>query len=184
MINHSLWCLVGLGTASAVFLAGGIYICQLNEEKLPRAEKLCRNRILGMLLGWAALAWCEPQARALTWDWMLPMLWPMVAIFPILGYWFLDFLFSRAAGGLAILAAYYYLQEAFALNLELHIAGAFLAWSLGFVGIAISAKPCYLRDWFRAASRKKYVRWSMAGYLFLLALTSLLSVIFNWEALS
>ena len=48
---------------------------------------------------------------------------------------------------------------------------------MGVIGIVISAKPYYLRDWIRFLFRKKAVRYGTCGYLAVLALSAVAMLI-------
>ena len=85
-------------------------------------------------------------------------------------------------GGLLILAAYYFLQESFALDIKLALSGAVLAWSIGLIGILISAKPCYLRDAFRFLARHGSARYAAVGYALLITFYCGAAIALNWKA--
>jgi len=151
----------------AGLLAGGmlffallaIFVCRVNSERLASAEMLLRNRILGAVLSAAALAWCVPQIQAVAWSWLAQYAWFIAA-----GAWFLcvkylDNMVARGFAGLLIMGAYSFLDMSFDCKLNMGIAGALVAWVCGGVGIAIAAKPCYLRDYLRLGSEKRFWRY-------------------------
>ena len=172
----------GLLLAALGGLATAWYCFRLNPPRIPAAEQLTRNRYWGSVIALLALAWCVPQGQALAWDWLLPYLWPLVGIFTVLAFFFLDYLFARAIGGLLILAAYYFLQESFALDIKLALSGAVLAWSIGLIGILISAKPCYLRDAFPFLARHGSARYAAVGYALLITFYCGAAIALNWKA--
>ena len=49
---------------------------------------------------------------------------------------------------------------------------AALLLAAGVIGIVISAKPYWLRDWFRLSFRNPAVRWASAAYFLLLCAMS------------
>ncbi len=160
--------------AAPIWMLLGWWAWTLNAEKLPCWEKLPRNRPYGVVLGLAALIWCIPHARPIVFDWMVPWLWPLAIGGAILGYFFLDYLFARATGGLLILLAYYFVHGTF----DFHTPGAavlaILYWLVGIAGICISGKPCWMRDSLRAVCTRKRVRWCVGGFLMLVGIVTLI----------
>ncbi len=173
-MNEELFFRGSLLLAALIWAALGCWTYTLNGDKLPRWEKLPRNRAVGALLGCAALIWCIPHARPVVFDWMVPYLWPMAIGGTVLGYCFLDYLFARAAGGLLILVSYHFVHGTF----DFHTQGApFLAilyWIIGVFGICISGKPYWLRDLLRALCGKVRLRLFTCGFLLLLGVATLL----------
>ena len=49
---------------------------------------------------------------------------------------------------------------------------AALVMAAGVIGIVISAKPYWLRDWFRLSFKQPAVRWSSAGFFLVLCAVS------------
>ena len=170
--------------ATAIYFAGtvaftliAVWTLRRTPENLPAAEKLPRHRLAGAILGMAALIWCIPHAAVVAPGFLLPWLWPLAIVLPVLSYFHLDYLLARSVGGLAILGAYYYIH----LSFDLHSPGApllaVLAWIFGLGGIWVSGKPCALRDWIRAGARSSRWRIGSAAFLWLLAAVLLVSAI-------
>lgn len=148
---YRLWMLPG---AAFLIASGAVFLC-INGQNLPRFEKIPRNRYFGLLTGWFALAWCIPHAQAVAPSFLLPFMWPLAVIVPIAGFFCLDYMTSRAVGGIFIILAYEALHRSF--NLDLPLAGviAITSWLLGACGIWISGIPHHLRDAIRQAGTKK-----------------------------
>lgn len=140
-------------------------------DRLETLERLPRARKPGMFLTAVVILWCvpnigpilEPGSSLL--DWLYPL-----AILSIgLCIYFLDYLFARALAAFLILAAHYFLKEAFAARV--YPFSAFLAvalFLLGIAGILFGAKPYWFRDWIRLLFRNAGVRFASAillGYL-------------------
>lgn len=155
-----------LGGAAA--LAAAYWIWRLRPESLPKIESLPRNRQLGFALALPALIWCIPHARPIVFDWMLPLLWPMAVGGAVLAYFYLDYLFSRAVGGMLILLAYYYVHSAFEYHTVWLPALSVLCHLAGILGIAFSGKPCWMRDLLRAFCRSGRYRALYGVYFVLL----------------
>lgn len=157
--------------------AAAVWCLKLTEERLPVNEKLPRNRLGGAILGMAALLVCVPHAQVVSPSFLLPFLYPLAVLIPILSYFFLDHCLARAVGGVMILWAYYWINTAFALNSPLLMLSAPAAWLWGALGIWISGKPWALRDWIRKASVNSKWRLCSAVILFIFALISILSAV-------
>jgi len=157
-------CIAATGCATAVFTS---VLC---ENLLQRCEKLPRNRWLGMFFGWIALLLCVPHAAAVSPEFLLPYLLPMAIAVPILGFFWLDYPFARAWGGILILLGYYFVHSTF----ECHTPGAVLCavagWLIGILGIWISGKPCAMRDYLRLCTRSTLWRRIFAFFWYAAAL--------------
>lgn len=171
--------MVGLAVSGCFFLLAAFAFWYVSSENITFYERLSRNRVVGVIIAAGALAWCVPQAEALAWDFLSRKLWLLAGGFTLAAYFFLDFLFSRAIGGLMILAAYYFLRESFAYDIHGAVPGAIIAWSIGLIGIIFSAKPCLLRDWFRLAAKKSSVKYLSTIYFLLVAGYSWVAFILN-----
>ncbi|MDD5727299.1 MAG: hypothetical protein PHV59_01930 [Victivallales bacterium] len=149
-------------------LAIMIWTLRMNSGRLARFESLPRNKYLGTVLAFFCLLWCIPQAAPIVWEWLLPWLYPLAIVLTILGYFYLDYLFSRALGGLLILLTYYFVHEAFTFHSPALVLFAPLCWVLGIAGLFFSGKPHLLRDLIRKLSRSGRSRRLTAAYLALL----------------
>ena len=162
--------LTGLGSLGVAIWCG-----RLTPERLPRAQALARARLLGAVLALFDLLCCVPHARPISFDWLVPLLYPLAVAGAVLGYFFLDYLFSRAFGGLLILTAYAVVHGVF----EFHTPGApaltVLAWLFGGLGIAFSGRPCWFRDLARKMAGSRSWRWSGTGFFLLNGLLLLLA---------
>ncbi len=158
-------------------IAVAVWCLKLTEEKLPVNEKLPRNRLGGAILGLAALLVCVPHAQVVSPAFLLPFLYLLAVLIPVLSYFFLDHCLARAVGGVMILWAYYWINTAFALNSPLLWISAPAAWLWGALGIWISGKPWALRDWIRKGSTDRKWRIASAVILLVFALISILSAV-------
>ncbi len=170
---------------SGVLFAAAAGALLLRPDRLPRVEPLPRNRWIGLFLGWAALILCIPHARAVSFDFLLPFLWPLALATPVLSFFYLDYIAARAVGGLMILYAYYAVHFGFEQHLAPTPLFAWSAWLVGAAGIWISGKPCALRDWLRACARS--FRWRLAsaaalGICGALSLLGFAAVLLAWRS--
>lgn len=148
----------------------------LNETRLVKVEPLPRNKWIGLVAGWIALAVCVPHAAVVSPAFLLPFLWPIAIIVPILGFFFVDYPAARALGGILILMGYYLVHYTFDFRTPGFPVLAVAGWLIGIAGIWISGKPCSMRDYLRLAGRSRSFRlscgaaWSIAALLSLWAL--------------
>ena len=109
-------------------------------------------------------------------DFLLPFLWPLAVVTPILGFFFVDYPAARAVGGLLILQGYTLVHYPFDLVLPGFPVLAVTGWLAGIAGIWVSAQPWAMRDYLRLAARSKIFRltgsllWGAAALLGLGAL--------------
>lgn len=162
------WSLLAFGAFFA-YVTGWVW--SLNEENVPRWEKLPRNLILGIIVTGIDLVWCIPHAKPLLPVSLRFYLIPTAIVCGVIAYSFLDYLFSRAIGGFFILAAYYLLHESFTFHTPILPVFSIFCYAMGFVGLFLAGKPYLLRDWIRAFPTEKGVR---SATITLTALFSLL----------
>ena len=162
-----------LASCSAVaLLAATAFILTLSHSPaMYRAlERLPRERISGTVLSLLVLIWCVPNIRPI----FLPdspfqqAILPLLAVAFVLSALFLNYLFARASAAVLILGAHAILKAVYPLNPPGYALLAALTMAAGVIGIVISAKPYWLRDWFRLSFKLPAVRWSSAGFFLLL----------------
>ena len=168
---------VVLSLAAAVSLAAAaVFILTVRREPAVRGllEKLPRERISGTVLTVIALLWCIPNIRPI----FMPdspfqtFVVPLILLAIVLAAIFLNYLFARAAAAILILGAHAVLKAAYPAQLPGYPLLAALLLVAGVIGIVISAKPYWLRDWFRLSFRNPAVRWASAAYFLLLCAMS------------
>jgi hypothetical protein len=108
---------------------------------------------------------------------MLPLLYPAAILFTVLSWFFLDYLFSRALGGILILGAYYFVYGAFNFHTPGLAAFSILYWIAGITGICFSGKPCLMRDLLRSCCQSARIRWTAAGFCAILSAASILAAV-------
>ena len=158
------------------FAAAAVFILTVRRDPLTRRliEKLPRERVSGTVLGAIALLWCVPNIRPI----FMPdspfqtLILPLILISIVLASLFLTFLFARAAAAILILGAHAVLKSGYPANLPGYPALAALVLVAGTIGIVLSAKPYWLRDWFRLSFRNPAVRWTSAAFFLLLCVMS------------
>ena len=137
------------------YTAGAVLFFRMTPERIPGAEKLCRSKLLGIILTLPAALQCVPLAIPVSPGFLIPWLYPLAIVMPVLSYFYLDYYASRGLAFLLILASYDIIHAAF----ELHLPGAavvtVIMLLLSIAGIWIAAKPCTLRDIFRKAAKSK-----------------------------
>lgn len=164
---------VVLYIAAAVSLAAAaLFLLTMRPEPALRRtiEHLPRERISGTVLAVAALLWCVPNIRPI----FMPdspfqnLILPLIILAMVLAALFLNYLFARAAAAILILGAHAVLKAGYPADLPGYPVLAALLLVAGVIGILISAKPYWLRDWFRLSFRSPVVRWASAAYFLLL----------------
>ncbi len=164
MTEFSIY-VVSLWLGALITIGATLWVSLLNPQNLPSRQALARNPQWGVILGLLCLLWCIPHAQPIVWDWMRPWLLPLAIAFAGIGYFFLDYLFARALGGLLILSAYYYLHASFTFHTPASQLFAVMCWSFGIGGLFLAAKPYLLRDLIRQMAVDW--RWKVALQLFL-----------------
>lgn len=159
--------------------AAVLFFCR-DERFLPFLEKIPRAKKTGAILGAIVIFWCIPNLRPILDpdSFLQVLLIPLAVAAIVLAVMYLDYLFARAFGGFLILLAHYFLKETHGANLFPWAALlAALLMLMGIAGIFISAKPYYLRDYFRLLCRNKMVRYGSAVYCSLTGFAALLVII-------
>ena len=168
---------VVLYVAAAVALAAAVvFILTARRDPVAfrRIERLPRERISGTVLAAAALIWCIPNIRPL----FMPdspfqdLVLPLIVLAIVLSALFLNYLFARAAAAILILGAHTVLKLGYPANPPGYPVLAALVLVAGVIGIVLSAKPYWLRDWFRMSFRYGIVRWCSAAYFLILCAVS------------
>lgn len=138
------------GFAVPVFMALCAYtLYKVNEANITFFEKLCRSRKTGVIIGFPLLCWCVPHAQAIIFSWAESYLWYAAIVLTVLSYFYLDYLTARAAGGLFIVGAYMFVHWGYEFQVPCAWLMTVFAWLWGVIGICISGKPSWMRDYFR-----------------------------------
>lgn len=147
------------------FPLAGIAFFKMKEENLDFWEKLPRSRKIGGFLGLLALLAFIPNVKPLfSPEQNLFWLIPAAFILAFLCYFYLDYLFARAAAGAVILLSHWMLGETYNADLSGSSFFALMCLAGGTYAIFIAAKPYWLRDSFRAMCRKR--AWRLTGGIF------------------
>ena len=133
-----------------------VLVLKTDENNIAKMEKLCRNKVLGLILSLPCALLCVPLAIPVSPGFLIPWLYPLAIVMPVLSYFYLDYYASRGLAFLLILASYDIIHAAFEIHLPGAAAVTVIMMLLSIAGIWIAAKPCTLRDIFRkcAASEK------------------------------
>ena len=160
---------VSIAAATAFFLTA-----QRGDAVRTLYDKIPRERVSGTILGAVALLWCVPNIRPI----FMPdspfqtFILPLILVAIVLAAIFLNYLFARAAAAILILGAHAVLKAAYPARPPGYPVLAALLLLAGVIGIVISAKPYWLRDWFRLSFRNSAVRWTSAAFFLLLGAMS------------
>lgn len=157
-VSIIIWSFLG----SLICAAAGFAAFKSAPENIAKLEKLTRNRYIGLVFGWFALFVCVPHAGAVAPGFLLPFLYPLAVITPILGFFFVDYPASRAVSGTLILCAYYLIHLAFDHKVTATALFAVCGWSIGAFAVWCSGMPWVWRDIFRRCSKNKRFRLATA----------------------
>ena len=161
--------------SAALYAAVAVVFFQTRSENVPQREKWCRDRWIGLLLTLPAALYCVPLAQPVTPLFLLPWLWPMALILPLLCLYLIDYYASRGLALWMITAGYGMIHSTF----EWHVPGsgavAVLQWLAGIAAIWISAKPCLLRDLFRKSAENVKLRYVLSIAAAVMSLAALYS---------
>ena len=107
-MSELLLCRIAGVLSALVLAAAAVWCFRLNPANLPKYEPWPRNRLAGLLIGWAVLAVCVPHAAVVSPGFLQPLLWPLAVVAPVLCYFYVDYLTARAVGGAMIFWSYYH----------------------------------------------------------------------------
>jgi hypothetical protein len=141
---------------------------------LPRFPEcwrmLPRERVVGLAIGCVAVYWSGRLVLPLVTEFSFFGL-VKVAILPfglflvVSSYFFLDYLFTRAVGGMLLLVVNYLLHAAFVTHAPMRPMFAIVCYVLGMAGIFMIASPFRFRDLLRRATESPAWRRSLATVL-------------------
>ena len=166
-----LWSSIG----TLLYAVSGVCVLKCRTDRVKFFEKLTRNPLIGLLLGWFALAVCVPHAAAVAPAFMHKMLYPLAVAIPLLGFKYVDYAAARAVSGTVILCAYNLVHLTFDAALPAAPFFAVCGWISGAFGIWCSGLPWAWRDIFRKCSCNDNLRYCTAGALFFFSLVFALS---------
>ena len=168
-MSHLLQIILWSLTGAAIYALAGCLVLSADAERLPKLEKLTRNPLAGLLVGWFALLVCVPHAAAVSPGFLLKFLYPLAIIVPVIGYFKVDYPASRAVSGTLILCAYNLIHLAFDDALGSTALYAVAGWISGGFAIWCSGLPWTWRDIFRACAASRRKRIGFAAAFFVLA---------------
>ena len=174
---HGIIAKVVFAMGACLYGFAAVLTAALNEARLEKVESLPRNKWIGLVVGWIALAVCVPHAEVVAPAFLHPFLWPIAVIVPILGFFFVDYPAARSLGGGLILMGYYLVHYTFDFRTPGFPVLAVIGWLIGIIGIWISGKPCAMRDYLRLAGRSRSFRFSCAAGWGVAAVLSLWALI-------
>ena len=141
--------------STSVFLFGlvliGVSICVW--KILPKKEQLWhtipRERYVGTALAAICLTWSAMNAYPLLEGGAAKFrsfLAPLAITITVLSYFLLDYLFSRALGGVLLLLVSWLLHEAFVVNIPFRPLFSTICYLFGIASFFLIAAPYRLRD--------------------------------------
>ena len=151
--------ILGLSIAIFVILLSGCWILLLNKDNIEKREVLPRNKVLGIILTLIDFVLLWPHLEPVLPVFLAKIQLILVIIAAILAIIFLDYLFSRAIGGLLILGCYFLVHENFYSHGVTYGIFPALCYIFGLAGIFVAGKPALLRDYFRKCAVNVKVKY-------------------------
>ena len=133
-----------------------------------------RSRPAGMVLGAVCLVWSAHHACVMLEGDLArfhPYVWLLVPVVAVLSWFFLDFLFARAAGGFFILCANVLIYGAFVHDIPWRPWYSVVCLALGVLGLFAVGAPWYIRALLQAAARRPARAWAGSALLVIFAAT-------------
>jgi len=134
----------------AVLLAAGAYTIGCATVRTPDLHRtLPRARLPGEIIGLVCLVWSAYHVCAMLegdlekFRILVRLLAPVVAI---LGYYHLDYLFTRALGGFVLLAVNHLLHGAFVARIAMRPAFSVICYAIAMAALLLVASPWWFRD--------------------------------------
>ena len=159
----------------AGFLAVGACLFAVGPMREPDLfRRLPRARILGAVVAVVCLVWSAYhvclmlEGGLVKFRVIVKLLVPVIAI---LAYTHLDYLFTRALGGLVVLVVNHLLHAAFVVHLPGRPVFALVCYLLGLLGLLLVAAPWHFRDALERAAESGRYRRGMAAALGVLSIT-------------
>ena len=148
----------------SILIAVAFCFWRLLPEKTQLWRIIPRERYIGTALGIVCLVWSASHAHGLlegSAEKFRVFLGPAVILITILSFFLLDYLFTRALGGLVLLLVNWLLHEAFVLNIPFRPLFAIICYLLGFASFFLIATPYRFRDWLEKISINR--QWRTAS---------------------
>ena len=171
MINQQISFIVIQGLIALFAMLLVLWVWHLLPRNPEKWERLPRNVLWGMIIASADLAACVPLSKPLVPLWMTSWLIPLAVICAWLSYQFLDYIFSRAFGGMLILLAHYLLFASFTFKTPGKPFFSLLCFAMGTLGLFFCGKPYLMRDLIRKMLAEKKWRITMAVIFMVYAIT-------------
>ena len=152
-----------------------------NKKQLWRI--IPRDRTLGTVLGAICLIWSAMNAYPLFEGNAVKFrafLAPAAIIITILSYFHLDYLFSRALGGILLLSISWLLHEAFVIHTPMRPLFSVICYSLGIASFFLIAAPYRFRDMLEKVTDDGRWRTGVAGIIGCMGCLLLLISISNY----
>jgi hypothetical protein len=137
---------------------------------LPRQRevwrRLPRERYLGAVLGAICLVWAVQLVSFLLEGGLEPwrrLLWPTAIVLWVGSCFLLDYLFTRALGGLLLLLVNEALHQAFVAHAPVRPLFAVVCYVLGIAGMVMIASPFRFRDLLQQVERSPAWRRGLAA---------------------
>lgn len=141
---------------------------------LPSSLACLRSRPAGLVLGLICLVWSAHHACVMlegNLDRFHGYVWMAVPIVAVLSWFFLDFLFARAAGGFFILCANVLIYCAFVHDIPWRPWYSAVCLALGVLGLLAVGAPWRIRDLLQAAAKRSAWAKGSAALLVIFAVT-------------
>ena len=157
-------------SAFIIFLFSVLFLFSYGTKRWPTLWKtLPRQREAGVVMAFLCLLWAADYAFPMfqeQFESFKTILMILVPILAVLSFFFLNFLFTRALGGLLLLSMSHILHEAFVAQIPLRGLLAILCYSIVFAGALCLATPWHFRDLLEKT--KVSAKWRLGSSVVLL----------------
>jgi hypothetical protein len=133
----------------AALISCGVYCWRFVPEKPDLWKTLPRERHFGFFIGLACLIWSANLAIPMLEGGLAGLrriLFPAVIVMAVLSSFLLDYLFTRAVGGLLLLTANHLLHMAFAEHAAMRPLFSLVCYAIGITGGIMIATPYRFRN--------------------------------------
>jgi len=124
-------------------------------------EQLLRLKYIGTFLGMICLCWSAWHGCIMLEGGLAKyriIIWLLVPLGTLGGFFWLDYLFARSVGGIMVLTVNYLLHAAFIQQTFFRCGYSFICLVWGVIGLYLIGAPWYLRELMAKAAKNKKLR--------------------------
>lgn len=145
-------------------VAAAVFTMRILPSHQDLWRSLPRERKVGILLALIAMAWSAFEVNLMlegSLAKLRPLLVPIVIVTTLLSYFLLDYLFTRALGGLLLLISSLLLHQAFSVFAPSRWMYALVCYVVAVAGMFMIGSPYRFRDWLEKVTVNR--QWRLAS---------------------